>query len=90
MFIKVLGVADLVAALSLLLASILPSEWMMILGIYLLLKGGLFLLSGDWMSSLDVIVAIYFMLVSFGITNAIVTALACLFLLQKGAFSLLN
>ena len=90
MFIKVLGVIDLIAAVSLLLSSILPKEWVLLMGIYLLLKGGLFLLSGDLMSLLDITVAIYFILVANEISSVVVTALATLFLLQKGAFSLLS
>ena len=90
MFIKVLGVIDLIAAVSLLLSSILPKEWVLLMGIYLLLKGGFFLLSGDLMSLLDVAVAIYFIFVANEISMVVVTALATLFLLQKGAFSLLS
>ena len=90
MFIKVLGVIDLIAAVSLLLSSILPKEWVLLMGIYLLLKGGLFLLSGDLMSLLDITVAIYFILVANEISMVVVTALATLFLLQKGAFSVLS
>lgn len=90
MFIKLLGIADLVAAASLLLSSVLPPEWIMVMGIYLLLKGGFFLLSGDWMSLIDVGVAVYLILVANGVSSTVITALAVLFLLQKGGFSLLS
>ncbi len=90
MFIKFLGIVDLLAAAILLLSGVLPSEWVMIMAFYLLIKGGFFLLTGDWMSILDVGAAVYFMFVASGWTTAIITALVVLFLLQKGAFSLLT
>ena len=90
MFLKVLGVIDLLAAASLLVASLLPKEWLMIVGLYLGFKGIIFLAGGDLMSLVDCTVAVYFLLVAFGISNVVITALASLFLIQKGAFSLLN
>ena len=61
MFFKVLGVADILSGLALVLASVLPAEWVMVMAFYLLLKGGFFLLTGDWMSGLDVGAAVYMM-----------------------------
>ena len=90
MLVKVFGIADLLAALTLILATILPQSWVFVVAFYLLIKGGIFLLSGDWMSGIDVVVAIYLVLAAYGITQVIVTALAVLFLVQKGAFSLLS
>ncbi len=90
MIVKFLGILDLVLAVGLLLASVLPAEVLMVFGLYLLVKGGFFLLTGDWMSVLDIGVAIYFMVAAFGVTSAVITAVATLFLIQKGGFSLLN
>ena len=90
MFIKMLGVADLLTALVVLFSSVLPSEIIIGFGIYLLVKGGFFLLSGDKMSSIDVGVAVYIFLAANNVSTPVVTALASLFLLQKGAFSLLS
>ena len=90
MFIKLLGVLDLLVGMSLLFSSILPVEWVVGAALYLLIKGGLFLLLGDWMSMMDMLVAIYVGLVGYGFANAVLTALASLFLLQKGAFSIMS
>ena len=89
MLIKILGIADVIAVLVLLLSSLIPSEFVLLMGVYLLAKGGFFLLTGDWLSSLDVGAAVYFMFAANGVTNVIVTTLVVLFLLQKSVFSLL-
>ena len=90
MFIKLLGILDLLAALVLLLSPILPSTIVMTLAVYLLVKGGIFLLAGDKVSLADVAVAAYMMLAAMDWTNAVITTVASLFLIQKGIFSILN
>ena len=90
MFLKFLGILDGIAALSLVLAILLPSWWILACGLYLMIKGGIFLISGDAMSLMDVGIAVYLFLAAYTLTNTIVTALASLFLLQKAAFSLLS
>ena len=90
MLMRILGILDLLAASSLLLATLLPTEIMIVGAFYLLLKGGFFLCCGDFTSLFDIAIAIYIMLVSFGTTNTGITAIAALFLMQKSIFSIIG
>lgn len=90
MLLKFLGLADLTSALALLLSSVLPPTLVMVMALYLLAKGGIFVLGGDKWSLVDVSIAGYMMVIAaFGVSSTVITAVAVLLMLQKGGMSLL-
>ena len=88
--IKILGILDLLAALIFLLTFFFSFNILIwIIGIYLILKGAIFLLIGNIISLLDVISGILILSsLTFSIP-AIVILITSGFLIQKGVFSLL-
>jgi len=91
MIIKILGILDILAALSFWLFAFFgfpPKSIVMLFAFYLLAKGVIFLISLDIASIIDVICAgIIFLSFTTPIPKFIVILVA-LFLLQKGVFSL--
>jgi len=92
MIVKILGLLDIISALSFWLFAlfhIIPQTLILIIAFYLLIKGAIFLISKDIASILDIICAgIIFLALNSGIPK-FVAILVSLFLLQKGIFSLL-
>jgi hypothetical protein len=91
--IVLLGIADILSAILFWLSSFfhfIPSNWILIIAFYLLVKGSIFLISKDFASILDIIAAVI-MFISFNFTfPAIVYIIVSLYLLQKGIFSLIT
>ena len=92
MIIKILGILDILAALSFWLfffVKIVPETFLLLLAFYLLVKGIFFLISRDIASILDVICAgIIFLTLNYQMP-AFIAVLVSLFLIQKGILSLL-
>jgi hypothetical protein len=92
-FIKLLGILDIFAGICFWLAGIfhfIPTNWILILGIILLLKGAIFITGLSPASFLDLISAgIMVLFYSTSIPNMIVI-ITSLFLIQKGFFSMLG
>jgi len=92
MIIKLLGILDILCAGLLALFyffSFVPTQLLMVAGIYLAVKGSFFLLSKDVASIIDIACAIVmFTIIAFNVPYFVV-AICCLFLIQKGVFSLL-
>ncbi|MBU3913370.1 MAG: hypothetical protein KKE50_04715 [Nanoarchaeota archaeon] len=91
MIVKILGIFDMLAALLFWvfgIFGIIPSNLILILAVYLLVKGLIFVISADVASVIDILVSlIMFLSLSFHIPQIIVIT-ATLILIQKGAFSL--
>ncbi len=95
--IKLFGVLDVLAALAFFLNNNFdklnhwfPNNLVLILGLYILIKGIIFLIILDFASAIDVICGIIILLsLSFSI-NPIITFLVTLFLIQKGILSLVQ
>jgi len=92
MIIKILGVADILAAILFWIFGLfgfIPEILIMIVGFYLLVKGTIFLISQDIASVLDILCAgVIFLALGFTLPKILVI-IVTLFLLQKGIFSLL-
>lgn len=89
---KILGILDLITALALilsLLTSLIPSSLILILGIYLLIKGFMFTLIFDFASILDVFSAIIILISAIWSIPLLLGILITLFLGWKGILSLL-
>ncbi len=82
-----MGLFDAMAILVLLFSPIMPMGAMLYGSGYLISKGGLFALAGNFVSWLDVIAGVYLLLVAFGIGSTVITVLVFIFLLQKALFS---
>lgn len=93
MIIKIFGLLDIASAIIFWLSSItnfVSNDVLLVIGFYLLIKGGIFLLSKDIASIFDVVssVVIFF---SIGVSMPFwVVMIVALFLLQKGIFSLIS
>jgi hypothetical protein len=85
---KILGIGDLLAMLSIWIAPMVPEKFILLTAIYLLGKGGIFAIGGDFASYIDVVCGLYILGIIFGIGNVIVSTLISLYLLQKGIYSL--
>lgn len=91
MILKILGIMDILAALSFWAFSIfhiIPSSVILIFAVYILVKGIIFLISEHIASVFDILIAfVMFLSLSVSIPQIIVILLT-LILIQKGAFSL--
>ena len=82
-----MGFFDAIAVLLLLLSPLMPVNAMLYGSGYLISKGGIFALAGNFVSWFDVAAGIYLLLVAFGIGSTVITVLVFIFLLQKALFS---
>ncbi|MGB9748866.1 MAG: hypothetical protein ACP5OZ_01860 [Candidatus Woesearchaeota archaeon] len=88
--LKVLGVLDLAVAIVLSCSTFLSASIVKQAGIYLLLKGVLFSFSGDIASILDILSAIYIIVLSFGISSPFISIIVFVYLLQKALYSIVT
>lgn len=88
MILKLLAFADILAILALIGSSLLPQNIVILMGIYLIIKGLAFvLIGGSFANFFDMTVGFYLIIAAFGITNWIPTVLSILFLGQKAFLS---
>jgi len=90
---KILGSLDLVAAMVFYLAesfNLFATKTILIIGIYILVKGILFVITMDLASILDIFSGIIIILSTFITLHSLIIFLVAFFLIQKGLFSLLN
>ncbi len=89
MILKLLGIADIFAIIALIASSILPQSILIFLGLYLIIKGLIFMLiGGPFPSFFDMSCGFYLISVSYGIEHWIPTTIVLLFLAQKAFISL--
>lgn len=92
MLVKILGVGDLLAALIFLLSALvgfIPDKLIWIVGLYLVIKGIAFALILDFTSFFDIAAGIVILLSLAIPLHMVIVAIVCLYLIQKGIFSLL-
>lgn len=87
MLIKLLGLADLAAVITIIAAPILPANIIIYSAGYLIFKGGLFAINGNIISVLDVVCGIFTLLLAFDISHPYITLFMLIFLVQKVFFS---
>ena len=95
MIIKILGILDIFIGLCFWLFgifNIIPSSFILLLGLILLVKGIVFIFGLSVISVLDIISGIIIITASASeiIMPKLVVILIALFLIQKGIFSMLN
>lgn len=93
MLIKILGILDIFIGLCFWLFgifNIIPSSFILILGLFLLVKGIIFITGLSVTSFLDIICAVIIITGSSIVLPKIVVILVAIFLIQKGIFSLLG
>lgn len=84
MLFETLGKLDLITVIILIGAAVFPKKLLLIAAIYLILKGGIFvLLNRDFASYGDLISGVYMLILSFGLKIPFVHNLVLLWLLQK-------
>lgn len=92
MIVKILGILDILAALSFWLSAvfnIIPDSLILLIAIYLIVKGIIFIISQDIASILDILSGlIIYASLSFNLPFFI-SLIVVLFLIQKGIFSLI-
>ena len=86
--IKLLGIGDLLTTLIIWLSPVLPQRYVLLAAMYLLGKGGIFAISGDFASYIDVFGGVYIILLAFGMGNFLLSVLFSVWLVQKAIFSL--
>ncbi len=90
MLIKLLGIADILTILALIGSTFLPQQIIIIMGIYLIIKGLFFIVTGSLFPNFfDMISGVYIIIVSFGFSHWIPTSIVILFLVQKAFISLI-
>ncbi len=90
MLVKLLGFIDLAAVFAVLLSSILPARVLLVLGIFIILKGFTFGITRSVMNILDIVCGLLIILMAFKITSLTIIILVTLFLLQKAFFSIIS
>ena len=89
MIVKLLGFADILAIISLLASNILPQSLVLIMGLYLIGKGVLFIILGGQLPNiLDILCGFYILLVSYGISNWVISLIVIFYIGQKAIISL--
>jgi len=66
MILKLLGITDLLVLVSLLLVSYLPETLVIIMAVYLIIKGVIFTLFGDPISLADIFCGLYIVSAAYG------------------------
>jgi hypothetical protein len=89
-FVKVLALVDLFAAVSIIASAFLPQKAIIYAATYLIGKGGWFAMMGNLMSVLDIACGIAIVFMAFGITHPTIMLGILVFLLQKVFFSFLS
>ena len=88
MILKLFGFADILAIIALLAATILPQKLVLLMAIYLIIKGFLFVIMGGvFPNFFDILSGLYLAAASFGISYWIFTTVVVLFLAQKAFLS---
>ncbi len=92
MILKILGILDIFSAVLIFLFNFLnffPSQIIILIGVYLLVKGVLFSISKDPASMLDIAAAIIVLATLNFTVPFLLLSLVSIYLIQKGIFSLL-
>jgi len=95
MLIKILGIADITAALIFFISTIfsfIPQKIIIIISVYLIIKGIIFAIMLDIASIIDIIagtIILSSIYVSATLMHPIIVFIVCFFLIQKGIFSLM-
>ena len=94
MLTKIMGFGDVVAAVTTALATafplLLPKTIVFYIAGYLILKGGIFAMSGNLISYIDVFCGIYLILLTYGVSVTAITIFAVIFLTQKNILAFLQ
>ena len=89
MIVKLLGFTDILAIVALLGASMLPQISVLIMGLYLIIKGVLFMILGGQLPNiLDIICGFYIVTVSYGLSHWVINLIVILYIGQKAIISL--
>lgn len=90
MIVKLFGFADLLAVAALLATSILPKELVIIMALYLIIKGVFFIILGcsPFTNLFDAFSGFYLVSAAFGFSHWILNVIIVIFLLQKAFVSL--
>ncbi|MBS3175104.1 hypothetical protein J4440_04445 [Candidatus Woesearchaeota archaeon] len=90
MILKLLGITDLLVLVSLLLVSYLPETLVIIMAVYLIIKGVIFTLFGDPISLADIFCGLYIVSAAYGLAHWSITLIIIVFILQKSVVSILS
>ena len=94
MLIKLLGFLDIVSAVIFFINNtvfhLLPTSIVLLVAIYLLIKGIIFVLSADFASIIDIICGIIIISSAFFILPKLIAVIIAVYLVQKGIFSMLS
>jgi hypothetical protein len=85
---KILGFLDLISVLSLIFVDYFSLFFLFVFAFYLIIKGFLFVLSGDFISLFDIISGVYFVFVVIGFSYFVLTFIVGIYILQKALLSL--
>lgn len=94
MIIKLLGFLDIVAAILFFINNsffnILPTSIILVVAIYLIIKGVIFVISADMASIIDIACGIVILSSAFFVLPRLVAVIVAVYLVQKGVFSMLS
>jgi len=94
MIVKILGIIDIITAISFWIFGIFHpgfmSGFILILGFYLLIKGIAFAVRLNLMSIIDVVCALIILASTSIVMPIFIVIIVALFILQKGIFSMLS
>ena len=93
MIIKILGIADILSSVLFFISTLsdaFPHKIILTIAIYLMLKGIIFAILADFASILDIICGIIIAVSIFANLPVLLIFIICIFLIQKGIFSLIS
>lgn len=90
MILKLLGLADLLALIALFLTTLLPQSIIIVMALYLIIKGVFFAIMGDMVSLIDVFTGIYLASASYGMSHWSITLILTIIILQKAIVSIFS
>ena len=89
MIVKILGIGDLFAAVIGAAAGFLPEAIVLLAAKWLILKGGIFMFSGNYASFFDILCGVYFIFLAYGWGFSFLTVIIIVWIAQKGIASLI-
>ncbi|HIH39011.1 hypothetical protein J4460_03475 [Candidatus Woesearchaeota archaeon] len=89
MIVKLLGIGDLICALIILMGPLFGPRVIVFFAMFLLAKGGIFGMSGNFVSVLDFFIGVYMILMGFGVTIKVISVVSMIYLSEKAIMSML-
>jgi hypothetical protein len=89
MIVKILGIGDLFTAIIGAAAGLLPEAIVLLAAKWLIIKGAIFMFSGNYASVIDILCGVYFIFLAYNWGFTFLTIIIIIWTAQKGLASLI-